>query len=68
MKVLRFKNSQPEWCVPLAELAPAIKCALFEQWRQFIHQLEDVEDTDKECAKTDLSVIFMFERSYKKAS
>ena len=28
MKVLRFKNDQPEWTTPLTQLKPALKQAL----------------------------------------
>jgi hypothetical protein len=65
MRVLRFKDNQPEWDIPLAELEPAIKKALRLQWREFIHEMEDAEAIDIEPNKVDATTITMFERLYK---
>ncbi len=65
MRVLRFKNNQPEWDMPLPELAPVIKQALRLQWREFIHEIEDTEALDNKRISTNLAAITMFERSYK---
>jgi hypothetical protein len=65
MKVLKFKNNQPEWDIPLPELAPDLKRILRMQWREFIHEIEVAEGADNQRIRTDLAIINMFERSYK---
>ena len=44
MKVLRFKFNKPEWSVPLDEVSKDIRRMLWIQWREFIHELEDLEE------------------------
>jgi hypothetical protein len=65
MRILRFKNNQPEWEVPLPELAPEVKSALRIQWREFIHEVEDAEGTDNERIRANFTTVMMFERAYK---
>jgi hypothetical protein len=65
MKVMRFKNNQPEWNTPLRELAPVMKQALRMQWREFIHEIQDAEELDNECSSENLATNTMFERLYK---
>jgi hypothetical protein len=65
MKVLRFKNDQPEWDTPLPELAPEIKCALKKQWREFIQEVEAAENPDDQPLSDIVTSVAMFERCYK---
>lgn len=46
MKVLDFMNGIQEWNVPLEELSPGLRRMLRMQWKEFINQLDDVNQVN----------------------
>jgi hypothetical protein len=63
MKVLRFKCGMPEWSVPLDELSADMKRMLQMQWREFINELGDVDESNI-VGKVDPAVIAILERLF----
>jgi hypothetical protein len=63
MKVLRFKCGKPEWVIPLDEIAGDMNRMLRIQWKEFIHELDDVE-RGSIVASINPAIIAMFERLF----
>ncbi len=65
MMILRFNSYQREWQTPLPALAPILKQALRIQWREFINEIEDTQDSDNSRMSTDIATISMLEKAFK---